>query len=139
MHAQADRLVIRVLIANHHLAVREGVRAMLPLEPGIEVIGEAADGASALRLARELRPDLMVLDNSMPGLTGLDVSRTVTAELPQTGIVFLTMDPALRDLALSAGAMAYVLKDAPPEGLLRAVRARMALLIGLAQRLTPLR
>ncbi|TMD60005.1 MAG: response regulator transcription factor, partial [Chloroflexi bacterium] len=95
---------------------------------GIDVIGEAVDGPTALRLARELQPDLVVLDNSMPGMSGLDVSRTLAAELPHTGVVFLTMDPALRDLALSGGAMAYVLKDAPPDELLRAVRATTAAL-----------
>ncbi|TMD61363.1 MAG: response regulator transcription factor, partial [Chloroflexi bacterium] len=120
--------MIRVLIADDHLAVREGVRAMLALESGIDVIGEAVDGPTALRLARELKPDLVVLDNSMPGMSGLDVSRTLAAELPHTGVVFLTMDPALRDLALSGGAMAYVLKDAPPDELLRAVRATTAAL-----------
>ncbi len=119
---------IRVLVADDHRAVREGVRALLALEPGIVVVGEAADGTSALGLARELKPDLIVLDNSMPGMSGLDVARTLSSELPDTGIVFLTMDPALRDLALSGGAMAYVLKDAPSDELLRAVRATTAAL-----------
>src|ERR671935_872889 len=114
---------IRVLIADDHAAVREGVRGVLATEDGIEVIGEAADGPSALRLVRELRPDLVVLDNSMPGLSGLDVSRTLAAQSPDVAVVFLTLDPALRDLALAGGAMAYVLKDAPSDELVRAVRA----------------
>ena len=66
---------IHVLIADDHAAVREGVRAVLSVESGIDVVGEAIDGPSALRLVRELAPDLVVLDNSMPGLSGLDVSR----------------------------------------------------------------
>ena len=114
---------IRVLIADDHAAVREGVRGVLATEDGIDVIGEAADGPSALRLVRELRPDLVVLDNSMPGLSGLDVSRKLAAEHPDVAVVFLTLDPALRDLALAGGAMAYVLKDAPSDELVRAVRA----------------
>src|SRR5919204_575817 len=114
---------IRVLIADDHAAVREGVRGVLATEDGIEVIGEAADGPSALRLVRELRPDLVVLDNSMPGLSGLDVSRKLAAEHPDVAVVFLTLDPALRDLALAGGGMAYVLKDAPSDELVRAVRA----------------
>src|SRR5256712_6257758 len=121
-------MAIRVLIADGHHAVREAVRAMLALEQDVEIVGEAADGETALRLARELRPNLVVLDASMPALSGLEVSRTVAAELPDTGVVFLTLDPALRDLALAGGALAYVLKDGPPEEFLRAIRATTAAL-----------
>ena len=119
---------IRVLIADDHAAVREGVRGVLSAEDGIEVIGEAHDGPETLRLAGELKPDLIVLDNSMPGLSGLDVSRTLAAQYPDVAVVFLTLDPALRDLALAGGAMAYVLKDAPSDELVRAVRATTAAL-----------
>src|SRR5256712_357615 len=121
-------MAIRVLIADGHHAVREAVRAMLALEQDVEIAGEAADGETALGLARELRPNLVVLDASMPALSGLEVSRTVAAELPDTGVVFLTLDPALRDLALAGGALAYVLKDGPPEEFLRAIRATTAAL-----------
>ena len=120
--------MIRVLIADDQLAVREGVRAILALEPKITVVGEAADGEIALAQARALRPDVLVLDNRMPGRSGLEVARTLSAELPDTGIVFLALDPSLRDLALAAGAMAFVPKDAPAEDLLRAVRAAAAAL-----------
>src|SRR5438105_1365534 len=115
--------VIRVLIADDHAAVREGVRGVLVAEDGIAVVGEAIDGPSTLRLAGELKPDLIVLDNSMPGLSGLDVSRAIAAQHPDVAVVFLTLDPALRGVALAGGAMAYVLKEAPSDELVRAVRA----------------
>src|SRR5438067_1948753 len=118
--------VIRVLIADDHAAVREGVRGVLVAEDGIAVVGEAIDGPSTLRLAGELKPDLIVLDNSMPGLSGLDVSRRLASDHPDVAVVFLTLDPALRDLALAGGAMAYVMKDAPSDELVRAVRATTA-------------
>src|SRR5439155_13600498 len=129
-------MAIRVLVADARLAAREAVRAMLALEPDLEIVGESADGESTLRLARELRPDLVVLDAAMPGISGLDVSRTLAAELPDTGVVFLTLDPALRDLALAGGAMAYALKDGPPEEFLRAIRSTIAALSARRRLLT---
>jgi len=113
----------RVLIVDDHLAVREGVRAMLETEPDLTVIGEAVDGVEAVSKALDLRPDLIVLDNSMPGLTGLQVARRIHPDLPNTAIVFLTLDPGIRDLAFASGATSVVLKDAPPEELVQAVRA----------------
>src|SRR5207253_9470151 len=105
-----------------HLAVREGVRAMLETEPDFEVVGEAADGAQALSKAMELRPDLIVLDNSMPKMTGLEVARSLHSELPDTRIVFLTLDPNIRDAALRSGAPRVVLMDEPPSQLVDAIR-----------------
>jgi DNA-binding NarL/FixJ family response regulator len=116
----------RVLIVDDHLAVREGVRAMLETEPDLTVIGEAVDGVEAVSKALDLRPDLIVLDNSMPGLTGLQVARRIHPDLPNTAIVFLTLDPGIRDLAFASGATSVVLKDAPPEELVQAVRAAAA-------------
>jgi len=120
----------RVLIVDDHLAVREGVRAMLETEASLTVIGEAADGVEAVHKALELRPDLIVLDNSMPGMTGLQVARRIHPELPGTAIVFLTLDPGIRDLAFASGATAVVLKDAPPEEIVQAVRAAAATIGG---------
>jgi CheY-like chemotaxis protein len=115
-------MATRILLADDHLAVREGVRAMLETEPDFEVVGEAADGAQALAKALELRPDLVVLDNSMPKMTGVEVARSLHSELPDTRIVFLTLDPSIRDAALRSGATSVILKDAPPSQLLDAIR-----------------
>src|SRR5438309_3146728 len=120
------RGVIRVLVADDHLAVREGIRTLLANEREITIVGEADDGSTALALARTLRPDLIVLDDSMPGIGSLDVARTLLAELPGTAVVFLARNPGIRDLALAAGATAFVSKDAPSEELLRALRASTA-------------
>ncbi|HTD63955.1 MAG TPA: glycosyltransferase [Verrucomicrobiae bacterium] len=118
--------MIHVLVADDHLAVREGVRTLLANEREITIVGEADDGSTALTLARTLRPDLVVLDDSMPGIGSLDVARILLAELPGTAVVFLARNPGMRDLALAAGATAFVSKDAPSEELLRALRASTA-------------
>jgi cellulose synthase/poly-beta-1,6-N-acetylglucosamine synthase-like glycosyltransferase/DNA-binding NarL/FixJ family response regulator len=118
--------VIRVLVADDHLAVREGLHALLAKEREIAIVGEADDGSTALELARRLKPDLIVLDDSMPGIGSLEVASTVLAELPDTAVVFLARDPGMRDLALAAGATAFVSKDAPSAELLRALRASTA-------------
>src|SRR5205823_8404674 len=117
----------RILVADDHLAVREGLRSLIDPDPEFQVIGEAADGNEAAQKAIELRPDLIVLDNSMPGMTGLEVARILRANLPQTKIVFLTLDPGIRDLALATGAVAHVAKDVPPQEIMRVVRAAAGL------------
>src|SRR6184192_2373778 len=117
----------RILIADDHLAVREGLRSLIDPDPDFKVVGEAADGIEAARKAIELRPDLILLDNSMPGMTGLEVARILRANLPQTKIVFLTLDPGIRDLALATGAVAHVAKDVPPQEIMRVVRAAAGL------------
>jgi putative two-component system response regulator len=113
---------VRVLVADDHEMVREGVKAVLRLEDGIEIVGEAENGLDALRLARELMPDAMIVDNRMPGLSGLEVARRVIRDLPKTAVVMLTFDADVRDLALAAGVSAVVLKGAPSGELVRAVR-----------------
>src|SRR5687767_628320 len=118
---------IRVLIADDHYAVRQGLRALIQGESDFEVIGEAADGNEAARKALSLKPDLIVLDNSMPGMTGFEVGRMLRANLPQCKIVFLTLDPGIRDLALAAGAVAHVSKDKPPQEILRVLRSAAGL------------
>src|SRR2546430_2474927 len=112
----------RILIADDHLAVREGLRSLIDPDAEFEVVGEAADGVEAARKALELRPDLILLDNSMPGMTGLEVARMLRANLPETKIVFLTLDPGIRNLALATGAAAHVSKDQPPQEIMRIVR-----------------
>src|SRR5438046_1237871 len=127
------RGVIRVLVADDHLAGREGARTLLANEREITIVGEADDGSTALALARTLRPDLIVLDDAMPGIGSLDVARQILAELPGAAVVFLARDPGMRDLALAAGATAFVSKDAPSEELLRALRASTAAVIARQQ------
>jgi len=117
----------RILIADDHLAVREGLRSLIDPDPDFKVVGEAADGNEAARKALELRPDLIMLDNSMPGMTGLEVARMLRDNLPATKIVFLTLDPGIRDLALATGAAAHISKDQPPQEIMRVVRAAVGI------------
>lgn len=116
---------IRVLIADDHTIVREGVRLLLDAQPDIAVVGEAADGNQALSLARSLSPDIVLLDIGMPLMNGLEATRALKAELPKINILILTMhegeDYFFR--ILSAGASGYVLKGAGSSELLNAIRA----------------
>ena len=112
----------RVLVADDHLAIREGIRSLLAPDDELLVVGEAADGIQASRMALELKPDLILLDNSMPGKTGLEVARELKALLPDASIVFLTLDPGIRDLALAVGAVAHISKDTAPQETLRILR-----------------
>src|SRR5204862_6293487 len=117
----------RILIADDHLAVREGLRSLIDPDPDFEVVGEAADGNEAAQKALELHPDLIMLDNSMPGMTGLAVARMLRGNLPETKPVFLTLDPGIRDLALATGAVAHSSTDQPPQATLPAARAAAAI------------
>src|SRR5687767_13852708 len=112
----------RVLVADDHLAIREGIRSLLAPDDELLVVGEAADGVQASRMALELKPDLILLDNSMPGKTGLEVARELRPLLPDASIVFLTLDPGIRDLALAVGAVAHISKDTAPQDTLRILR-----------------
>src|ERR1700716_1145262 len=112
----------RVLVADDHLAIREGIRSLLEGDDELLIVGEAADGVQASRMALELKPDLIVLDNSMPGKTGLEVARELKPLLPDASIVFLTLDPGIRDLALAVGAIAHISKDTAPQQMLKVLR-----------------
>jgi DNA-binding NarL/FixJ family response regulator len=117
--------VIRVLLADDHAAVRQGVRQFLEADDGLAVVAEAADGLEALRLVRETRPDVAVLDIQMPGHTGIEVTRLVRAEQLPVGILILTAfddDPYVRAV-LQAGANGYVLKSADAAEIVEAVHA----------------
>lgn len=116
---------MRVLLADDHAIVRRGLRSLLETEPGLQVVGEAADGLEAVKLASELRPDLLILDIGLPRLNGIDVAARVQKLDPPPWVIILTMhtDESYILRALAAGARAYLLKDATDEDLLPAIRA----------------
>jgi two-component system, NarL family, response regulator LiaR len=114
---------IRVFIADDHAVVREGLRALIGTEPGIEVVGEAADGCEAVAGIRSLRPDVVLLDLVMPRKSGLEVIGDITHDDPQARILVLTSfaDDDKVFPAIKAGALGYLLKDCLPQELLQAI------------------
>jgi DNA-binding NarL/FixJ family response regulator len=116
---------IRVLIADDHPVVLAGVKAVLNGAPDVEIAGEASDGQMALEMALELRPSILVLDLSMPGLNGVDVTRQLSGELPECKVIILTVheDRSYLRKLIEAGAAGYVLKRSAAEDLPRAIKA----------------
>ena len=117
--------MIRVLIVDDHGVVREGLRAFLDLQDGLEVVGEAADGRQALAQAERLRPDVILMDLVMPHLDGVGAMRELRRRMPEIRVVALTsfLDEERLLPAIQAGAAGYLLKDADPAEVVRAVRA----------------
>jgi two-component system response regulator NreC len=115
---------IRIVLADDHGVVRSGLRMLLESTPGLEVVAEAADVDAAMSCVRGHRPEVLVLDLSMPGGSTFDLIPSVRTEFPQTQVVILTMqkEPAFASKALSLGALGYVLKEAAKEELIEAVR-----------------
>lgn len=116
---------IRVLLADDHNIVRRGIRMLLESEPDIEVVAQAADGREAVEQAAENRPDVVVMDVSMPGLNGIESTRQICDSLPRTRVLALSMhkDGVYVREALRAGARGYVLKDSDDDALIAAIRA----------------
>jgi two-component system response regulator NreC len=116
---------IRILIADDHGVLRAGLRALLNAESDLEVVGEAADGHEVLRLVPELRPDVVVLDISMPGPDGIDVTLQLKELLPDTRVLVLTVheDESLLRAAVRAGASGYIIKRAVETELIDAIYA----------------
>ena len=115
---------IRIVIADDHAVVREGIRALISITPDMELVGEAKDGIEALLKARASHPDVLLLDMVMPRMDGLEAISAIKAELPDTRIIILTSfsDDDKVMTAIRAGAMGYLLKDSSPQDLLQAIR-----------------
>jgi DNA-binding NarL/FixJ family response regulator len=115
----------KVLIADDHQIVRQGLRLLLEKEPDLEVVAEAEDGRTTVRLARELKPGVIIMDVAMPGLNGIEATRQIISESPATKVIALSMYADRRFVVnmLKAGASGYLLKDCAFEELTRAIRA----------------
>lgn len=113
---------IRIVIADDHEAIREGLRTLFTTSEGFELVGVAEDGAEAVRMIAATHPDVAIVDNAMPSLTGVDVVREVTTKRLPTATVLFSMDATIRDVALGAGAAAFLTKDAEPRMLVSEVR-----------------
>src|SRR5438128_8653618 len=107
--------MIRILLADDHAMVRKGFRMILEAQADMEIVGEAGNGREAVQLAEELRPDLVVMDVAMPELNGIEATRRLTASVPHTRVIALSMhkDSVYVREILRAGARGYLLKDSP--------------------------
>lgn len=115
---------IRVILADDHTILRDGIRALLADEADIQLIGEAEDGRAAVRMACELKPDIVIMDIAMPLLNGLEATRQIKRHLPETEVLILSMhdnEEYIRQV-LAAGAMGYILKDAAARELIEAIK-----------------
>jgi two-component system, NarL family, response regulator LiaR len=121
-------MTIRILLVDDHSVVRQGLRLFLKYDPELEVVGEAADGAEALRLARELKPDVVLMDLLMPVMDGIAATAAIRRELPETEVLALTsvLEDASVVGAVRAGAIGYLLKDTQAEALCQAIKAAAA-------------
>ncbi len=116
---------IKILLADDHEILREGLRRMIEKEPDMEVIGEAEDGRSIVKLAKKLAPDVIVMDITMPDLNGMDATRKIVSEVPGTKVLALSMHQDRKYVSgmLEAGASGYILKGCKFEELVTAIRS----------------
>src|SRR5206468_3533597 len=121
-------MTIRILLVDDHSVVRKGLRTFLSYDPELEVVGEAADGAEALSLAKEFTPDVVVMDLLMPVMDGIVATAAIRRELPETEVLALTsvLEDASVVGAVRAGAIGYLLKDTQAEALCQAIKAAAA-------------
>jgi DNA-binding NarL/FixJ family response regulator len=119
---------IRILIADDHAVVRQGLKMFLALDPELEVVAEASDGAEAVRLAGELKPDVVLMDLLMPGMDGITATTAIRRGIPDVEVVALTsvLEDASVVRAVRAGAIGYLLKDTQADELRRAIKAAAA-------------
>ena len=115
---------IRVLITDDHAMFRQGVRTLLAAEPDLEIAGEARDAAEAVNLSRQNRPDVVLMDIGMTGMSSFEATRVIRKERPETRVVFLSMydDDEYLAECVSIGASGYILKESPADQLLTAIR-----------------
>jgi DNA-binding NarL/FixJ family response regulator len=119
---------IRIVVADDHPVVRGGLVSLLRTIPGLDVVGEAADGETAVRLVHEQRPDVVLMDVRMPGMDGVEATRRIREQTPASRVLILTMydDDATVFTAMKAGAQGYLLKESEQDDIVRAVHAVVA-------------
>jgi DNA-binding NarL/FixJ family response regulator len=121
-------MTIRILIADDHAVVRQGLKMFLSLDPELEILGEAGDGKKAIEMARQLQPDIVLMDLLMPVLGGVEATAQIRREMPDVEVIALTSvleDKSVVD-AVRAGAIGYLLKDTESDELIRAIKAAAA-------------
>lgn len=119
---------IRIVIADDHSVVRQGLKMFLGLDPDLEIIGEAENGAEAVKLARELQPDVVLMDMLMPVMDGISATQAIRSEMPDTEVIALTsvLEDGAVIGAVKAGAIGYLLKDTQADELRAAIKAAAA-------------
>ncbi len=121
-------MAVRILIADDHKIIRDGLRSLLEKEPGMEVVAEAGDGLTAVKMAQEFSPDVVVMDVTMPDLNGIEATGQILSAIPRAKVIGLSMHSDKRFVArmLQVGASGYLLKDCAFEELTEAIVSVMA-------------